>query len=110
MKNYETVVLCRREISPQQFETILNDIESYLTECKAEIARKENWGLRSLAYKIRKSSKAYYGMINYRTTADHVSELQRRLGLDENVVRELTVTTEDLPTEPSLMVRVEDKS
>ncbi len=108
MAYYETVILARREISPTQFETLLNDLETYLKENSANISRKENWGLRPLAYKIRKSSKAYYGLLNYDAPKELVFEFARRMSLMEDVVRELTVTTESLPTEPSEIVRGRD--
>ena len=109
MAYYETVILARREISPTQFETLLNDLETYLKENSANVSRKENWGLRPLAYKIRKSSKAYYGLLNYDAPKELVFEFARRMKLMEDVVRELTVTTEELPTEPSEIVRGRDE-
>ena len=108
MAYYETVILARREISPTQFETLLNDLEIYLKENSATISRKENWGLRSLAYKIRKSSKAYYGLLNYDAPKELVFEFSRRMRLMEDVVREMTITTEDLPTEPSEIMQTRD--
>lgn len=109
MAYYETVVLARREISPAQFESLLGELEDYLKSNNAKIARKENWGLRSLAYKIRKSSKAYYGLLNYEAPKELVFEFSRRMNLMESVVRELTVVTEELPTEPSEMVRKDEQ-
>ncbi|NQY82431.1 MAG: 30S ribosomal protein S6 [Alphaproteobacteria bacterium] len=108
MACYETVVLARREISPAQFETLLSGLETYLKDNTAKISRKENWGLRPLAYKIRKSSKAYYGLLNYDASKELVHEFQCRMSLMEDVVRELTVTTKNLPTEPSEVVRGRD--
>lgn len=104
MAYYETVVLARREMSSSQFESLISTLQNLLVERGAKISRVENWGLRSLAYKIRKSSKAYYCLLNFEAPREAVQEFTQRLKLMEDVVRELTIATEDLPSEPSVMM------
>ena len=62
MANYETVIIIRQDVSTNQVETIMDEIVKGLTDAEGKISRREYWGLRSLAYRIRKNRKGHYNL------------------------------------------------
>lgn len=108
MTNYETVLLIRQDRSPQQVETILEKYLDFIKTHKGKVVRQEIWGLRNLAYPIKKNSRAHYLCFNYQLASTDKNELERQLRLNEEVLRYLTISTVDLPKEPSPMMQKTD--
>ncbi|HAE02313.1 MAG TPA: 30S ribosomal protein S6, partial [Rhodospirillaceae bacterium] len=104
MAHYETVLIARQDVSAAQVETIADMAQEILTEAGGSIARREYWGLRSLAFRMNKNRKGHYVLMNYDVGSDAVVEMERRLRLHDDVLRFMTVRTEDLPTEPSVVL------
>ena len=70
MALYEHVVVTRPDISPQQVDALVEDITKIVTERKGKIGKTEYWGLRNLAYPIKKSRKAHYSLLNIDAPGD----------------------------------------
>jgi small subunit ribosomal protein S6 len=68
------------------------------------IVKTEYWGLRSLAYDIKKNRKGHYVMLGVDAPYDVVKEMERRMKLSEDVLRNLTIKVEEMTSEPSVMV------
>jgi small subunit ribosomal protein S6 len=109
MALYEHVVVTRPDISPQQVEALVEDITKIVTERKGKVGKTEYWGLRNLAYPIKKSRKAHYSLINIDAPGDAIHELERRHRINEDVLRYLTVKVEELSDEPSPVVARKDR-
>lgn len=105
MANYETVFIARQDVSASQVETLADGYAEHITSNEGTIARREYWGLRNLAYRIRKNRKGHYVMFNYSASPDVVAEMERTMRLSEDVLRYLTTRTEDLPEEPSVVMQ-----
>ncbi|MBK8199093.1 MAG: 30S ribosomal protein S6 [Acidobacteria bacterium] len=104
MAFYEHVVITRPDISPAQVDTFVEEMSAFLKEKGATVGRTEYWGLRSLAYPIKKQRKGHYSCINIDAPAEAIHELERRQRISEDVMRYLTVRVEAMPEEPSVVL------
>ncbi|MFL2781470.1 MAG: 30S ribosomal protein S6 [Rhodospirillales bacterium] len=102
MSLYESVVIARQEISAEQVETLGDEIDLILKNNEGKTEKRENWGLRTLAYKIKKNRKGHYLLFNYECAPEVVSELERQLRLNEDVLRYLTIKIDKFSNEPSI--------
>ena len=109
MPYYEHVVITRPEISPQQVETLVEDITKTIKDLGGHVGRTEYWGLRNLTYRIRKNRKAHYSLLNLDCPATAVHELERRLRINEDVMRFKTIRVEQLEEEPSPILARRDR-
>ena len=104
MPLYEHVYLARQDITTQQVESITQTIEELVKKDGGSIDRVEYWGLRQLAYKIKKNRKAHYTLMNINASSDTLKELDRQIRLNENVLRHLTVKVDKFEEAPSIMM------
>jgi len=109
MPLYEHVFLARQDISNTQVEALAKEYSDVIAELGGKVTKNEYWGLKSLAYKIKKNRKAHYSMFNIDAPPAAVAEMERRMGLSPDVIRFLTVRVEQLETEPSVMMRKSDR-
>lgn len=105
MAYYEMVILYRQDLSQNQVDTHVETVINYIKENDGTISRQEYWGLRTIAYKIRKNRKAHYMLLNIDCHSDVITEIDRQIKLDDNIIRHMVLRTDDLITEPSVMVR-----
>jgi len=91
MKLYETVFIVDPQIGDDGIERCVKKFFDYVEERASEVVRKRKWGLRKLAYQIRKRDQGYYVLINYVADGDLVRDLERELKLDESILRYMTV-------------------
>jgi small subunit ribosomal protein S6 len=109
MALYEHVVVTRPDISPQQVEALIEDITKIVTELNGTVGKNEYWGLRNLAYPIKKSRKAHYSLLNIDAPGAVIHEIERRHRINEDVLRFLTVKVDELQTEPSPVIARKDR-
>ena len=105
MAFYESVIITRPELTSSQVEDIISNIEEILKSQNGEIKKKENWGLKTLAYKIKKNKKGLYYMINMDCTPLVISELERQLRLNEDIIRFMIIKIEEISDSPSIMIQ-----
>jgi small subunit ribosomal protein S6 len=104
MSIYETVFIARQELSAQQVEELTTQYSKIITDAKGKVLKTENWGLRTLAYRIQKNRKGHYVLIESDVESAAIQEIERQMRLDENVLRYLTTRLEK-PTEgPSVIL------
>lgn len=96
MPLYESVVIARQDISSAQVDTLADDLTKILEENGGKVAKRENWGLRSLAFRIKKNRKGHYVMFNVDAPAEAVNEYERRMRINEDILRYMTVRVEEL--------------
>lgn len=109
MALYEHVVVTRPDISPQQVDALVEDITKIVAERKGKVGKTEYWGLRNLAYPIKKSRKAHYSLLNIDAPGDVIHEVERRHRINEDVLRFLTVKVDELTEEPSPVIARKDR-
>ena len=104
MRLYESVFIARQDISTSQVDGLCEEFTEIITSGGGKILKKEYWGLKSLAYRIKKNRKGHYVMFNIEADADTMSEYDRKLRLNEDVIRILTIRIDDVDDEPSIMM------
>jgi len=109
MSLYEHVFLARQDISAQQVEGLVDTYRALLEENGGKVGKTEYWGLKSLAYKIKKNRKAHYTLMNIDAPHEAVAEMERQMGLSTDVIRFLTLKVDEHETEPSAMMRRSDR-
>ena len=105
MPLYETVIIARQDISTQQVETLTENMSGFITDGGGTVAKVENWGLRNLAYKIKKNRKGHYVLLNLDTPVDAMKEMERNLRLNEDVLRHMTIKVDELEEGDSVMLQ-----
>jgi small subunit ribosomal protein S6 len=105
MQCYEHTLIARQDLSPQQAQALAETYSSVLTEHGAEVTKTEYWGLRNLAYRIKKNRKGHYLHLNLRAPAAAITELERQEGLSDDVLRYLTVKVDQLEEGPSVVMQ-----
>ena len=105
MPLYETVIIARQDISSQQVETLTETASAFITDGGGKVAKVEQWGLRNLAYKIKKNRKGHYVLLNIDAPADAVKEMERNLRLNEDVLRHMTIKVDELEEGDSVMLQ-----
>ena len=110
MALYESVIIGRQDLTPGQFETLLEKFIEVIQSFKGEIKKRENWGIRNLAYKINKNRKGHYMLLNIDGPPEAIQEYERLMRLDEDVIRFLTIKIKSVNEKPSpLMANKPDK-
>ena len=109
MPLYEHVFLARQDVSPQQVEALQKEFTDVITEGGGKITKSEYWGLKGLAYKIKKNRKAHYALFNIDAPSAAVSEMERRMSLSTDILRFITLRVEEHETEQSIMMRKQDR-
>ena len=105
MPLYESVFIARQDISAAQVDGLTEQFSSLLQENGGEVRKKEYWGLRNLAFRIKKNRKGHYVLFNIDAPPAAVAEMERNMGISEDVIRFLTVRVDTLEEEPSIVLR-----
>ena len=91
MALYESVIIGRQDLTPNQFEELTDEFIKIIESFKGLIKKRENWGLRNLAYKINKNRKGHYVLLNIDSSSDAIVEYERLMRLNEDIIRFLTI-------------------
>jgi small subunit ribosomal protein S6 len=104
MPLYETVVIARSEITQAQADAVADAVTAQLETDGGAVKKREYWGLRSLAYRIKKNRKGHYLLLGLDAPPPAIVEMERQLTLNEDVLRFMTVRVEDISEEPSVIL------
>ena len=111
MALYENVFIARQDVPQTQVETLTNQFAEIVTGLGGTVSKKEYWGLRSLAFRIKKNRKGHYTLLNIDAPSAAVKELERTMSINEDILRYLTVRVDALEEGPSaVMQRGADKA
>ena len=94
MALYEHLLIARQDISAQAVDALATHLKTIVEGEGGKVEKQEYWGLRSLAYRIKKNRKGHYVLLNINAPAKAVIELERQLKINEDVLRFLTVKVE----------------
>ena len=92
MAEYETICVLEPDVAGDKLTRFEDKIKKILSQFKIEKVAKQDWGLRKLAYPIRKFKTGHYFRFVYEGAGSVISELERNLGYEEFVLRTLTIT------------------
>jgi small subunit ribosomal protein S6 len=105
---YECVLIARNDVTQQQVEGIVDGITSQLETDGGTMIKREYWGLRSLAYRIKKNRKGHYMLIGLAANPTFVNEMERQLRLNEDILRFLTLSVDRIEEGPSVILLRKD--
>jgi small subunit ribosomal protein S6 len=105
MPLYEHVFLARQDASPQQVEELTAQMTGVVEQHGGKVTKTENWGVRSLTYRMNKNRKAHFVLLNINAPSAAITEIERQERISEDVIRYLSVRVEELEEGPSAMMR-----
>ena len=94
MANYEGVLIARQDLGASQVNDLVANLSEVIKKEGGEVVKVDNWGLKNLAYRIKKNRKGYYVLLNIVAPANAISEYERMMRLNEDVIRYMTVKVE----------------
>lgn len=97
MRKYETIYILQPDLSEDEIKTISDKVQDVIASYKGELQRLEDWGVRKLAYPIRKFARGRYVYLRHNGGREMIAEVERRLRLDEKVLRYQSVNITDQP-------------
>ena len=109
MPLYEHVFLARQDVSAQQVEELTAQIKGVIEQMGGKVAKLEQWGVKSLSYRLRKNRKAHFTLFNIEAPSAALNEIERQQRLSEDVLRYLTVRVHEHEEGPSAMMRKVDR-
>ena len=105
MPLYESVFIARQDIAAPQVDTLTDNIQKIIEDQGGSIAKREYWGLRSIAHKIKKNRKGHYTLLNIDAPAPAIHEMERQMRINEDVLRYLTIRMDALEEGPSVIMK-----
>lgn len=108
MAFYESVFIVRQDVSSNDVDKLVVEIGNIIKENGGEVIKNEYWGLRTLAYEIKGNKKGHYIFLGLEAKPQTIKEMERRMKLNENIVRVFTTNVENISSEPSPILRSEE--
>ena len=109
MPLYEHVFMARQDVTAQQVESMVEQYKGVIEAGGGAVEKTEMWGVKSLAYRIKKNRKAHFTMLGLDAPAPAVAEMERQMSISEDILRFMTVRVDALETEPSVMMQKRDR-
>ena len=109
MPLYEHIFMARQDVTPQQVEAMVDQYKGVIEQNGGSVDKTEMWGVKSLAYRIKKNRKAHFTMFNINAPAPAVAEMERQMRINEDILRFMTVKVEKHEEGPSAMMQKRDR-
>jgi len=109
MSFYEHVFLARQDVSGQRVDELVEQFKGIIDAGGGSIGKTEYWGLKSLPFRIKKNRKAHYSLMNIDAPHEAVAEMERQMGLNEDVIRFITIRMDELEEEPSVQMQKKER-
>ncbi len=100
MRKYETIYILQPDLSEDDIKVVADKVQDVIASYKGDFQRLEDWGIRKLAYPIKKCARGRYLYLRYDGGRELIAELERRLRLDEKVLRFQSVNITNQPEKP----------
>ncbi len=104
MPLYECVLIARNDLTQQQVDAIADGVAAQLETDGGALKKREYWGLRTLAYRVKKNRKGHYVLLGLDAKPAFVTEMERQLRLNEDVLRFMTLRVEEIDEAPSAIL------
>jgi len=109
MPLYEHIFMARQDVTSQQVEAMVDQYKGVIEQNGGSVDKTELWGVKSLAYRIKKNRKAHFTMFNLNAPAPAVAEMERQMRINEDVLRFLTIRVDAFEDGPSVMMQKRDR-
>jgi small subunit ribosomal protein S6 len=106
---YEHVFLARQDLSQSQVDALAATATEIVESNGGKVTKTETWGLKSLAYKIKRNRKAHFVLLNVEAPAGVIAELERQTQINEDVIRYMSVRVDEHEAGPSVQMRKNDR-
>ena len=106
MPLYETTFITRQDISTQDVDKLTEAFIKILEENDGQVVKVEQWGLRDLAYTIKNYNKGYYTFLGINAESASIKELERKMRLNEDVLRCISFKVDEIENEDSAIISV----
>lgn len=110
MPLYEHVFLARQDLAQNQVDALAEASTKIIEDNGGKVVKTETWGLRNIAYRVKKNRKAHYVMLDLDAPAPAIAELERQIGINEDIIRYMTVRVDAHEQGPSAMMRKSERS
>jgi len=108
MSLYETVFIARQDLTVEDVDALTNKFTKIITDANGKV-KKEYWGLRNLAYKVKKNTRGHYILLKIESEYPTVAELKRVMGYNEDVIRSAIYSVESFVDESPMFVSINAK-
>jgi len=95
MQKYESVLIARQDLGASQVNNIVSDLSEVIKKEGGEVVRVDNWGLKTLAYRIKKNRKGHYVLMNISAPASAIAEYERVMRFNEDIIRYMTLKVDE---------------
>ena len=109
MALYEHIFMARQDVSSQQVDALVEHFKGVLEANEGSVGKIENWGLKTLPYRVKKNRKAHYALMNIDAPSAAVAEMERQMRIHEDVLRYITIRVDEHEEGPSAMLRKSDR-
>ena len=109
MALYEHVFLARQDVSGQRVDELVEQYKGVIEAGGGKVGKTEYWGLKGLSFRINKNRKAHFTLMNIDAPHQAVSEMERQMGINEDVLRFLTMRVDELEEEPSVQMQKKER-
>lgn len=111
MAFYETTFIVRPDLTSQQAEQVGEKFSALIAEYKGKIIKTENWGLRTLAYRLNKHRKGHYIYFGYEanTSSGLIDKMETLMQQSDDVIRFLTIRVDEVTKEPTAMMAATER-
>ena len=109
MSFYEHVFLARQDVSGQRVDELVEQFKGVIEAGGGSIGKVEYWGLKNLPFRIKKNRKAHYSLMNLDAPHEAVAEMERQMGLNEDVIRFMTIRVDELEEDPSVQMQKKER-
>jgi small subunit ribosomal protein S6 len=101
--------MARQDVTSQQVEGFIEQFKGVIEQNGGRVEKTEMWGVKSLAYRIKKNRKAHFAMFNLDAPAAAVAEMERQMRINEDILRFMTIRVDALDAEPSVMMQKRER-
>ncbi|HHU33203.1 MAG TPA: 30S ribosomal protein S6 [Clostridia bacterium] len=95
MRNYELMYIINKNVDDEQRPAVIEKYKQIILDNGGEVANVEEWGMRRLAYEVKKNREGYYVLMNFKSSTEACQELERLIKIDEAILKHLVVRHED---------------
>ncbi len=95
MNKYESVLIARQDLGASQVSSLIDSLKDVVSKQGGEVVRVDNWGLKNLAYRIKKNRKGHYVLLNISAPATAVAEYERVMRVNEDIIRYMTIKVDE---------------
>jgi len=106
---YESVFIARQDVSTSQVDGLTDTFEKIIKDLGGSVTKKESWGLRTMAYRVKKNRKGHYVFMNIDAPAEAIKEMERQMHINEDVIRHLTTRVDELEEGPSAVLKAKER-